>query len=186
MNIFRAALVCAAIAGAALPMPALSGGETTIAIPESGDAIILPPNSSLHFRAFGPEHAVEFDGPVELSGTWYYGDNQFNDTDAVDATLYFVPDKASLSRLPRFKQRGQPGDIFLTNGADLLRAVASKTDQAKAEKKGSKYLSGKVDIWVDQFEAGIECDAPFFNARFLRMASPPLRVALSNMPDEGC
>jgi len=184
MKIIRALLICAAIA--ALPVPALSGGGTTIAIPENGDAIILPPGSALHFRAFGAEHAVEFAGPIELTGTYYYGDNQYNDTGTPDLSLYFVPDKASLARLPHFKLRGQPGDIYLTNPAAFLDAVIPKDRRAAVQKKGAKYLSGKVDIWVDQFEAGIECDAPYFNARFLRVAQPPLRVALTNMPDEGC
>lgn len=184
MKIIRALLICAAIA--ALPVPALSGGGTTIAIPENGDAIILPPGSALHFRAFGAEHAVEFAGPIELTGTYYYGDNQYNDTGTPDLSLYFVPDKASLARLPHFKLRGQPGDIYLTNPAAFLDAVIPKDQRAAVQKKGAKYLSGKVDIWVDQFEAGIECDAPYFNARFLRVAQPPLRVALTNMPDEGC
>jgi len=168
-----------------LSAPALSA-VTTIAIPANDDAIILPEGSPLHFRKFGPEHAVEFDGAIELSGTWYYGDNQINDTDAADPTVYFVPDKASFARLPRFKLRGQPGSIYLTNENDLLKAVASKELRAKAEKKGGKYLSGHIDIWVDKFEAGIECDAPFFNAHFLRVAHPPQRVALGGMPEEGC
>lgn len=182
----RVALFCAAMASAVSPVPALSGAETTITIKENGDAIILPPGSPLHFRAFGAEHAVEFAGPIELTGTYYYGDNQHNDTNTPDLSLYFVPDKASLARMPHFKLRGQPGDIYLTNPEAFLDAVIPKADRAAVRKKGAKYLSGKVDIWVDQFEAGIECDAPYFNARFLRVAHAPLRVALANMPDEGC
>src|SRR5262249_36822772 len=108
-----------------LSVPAISA-VTTIAIPENGDAILLPQGSPLHFHKFGPEHAVEFDGAIELTGTWYYGDNQINDTNAADPTVYFVPDKVSFARLPRFKLRGQPGSIYLTNENDLVKAVVSK------------------------------------------------------------
>jgi hypothetical protein len=167
------------------PVAALAG-EGAIRLSDNADTILIPDHSSLHFRAFGPENAVEFDGPIELTGTWYFGDNPYNDTNTPDLSLYFVPDKASLARLPRFATRGQPGDIFLTNPAAFLDAVVSREDRAKVQKKGAKYLSGKIDIWVDKFEAGIECDAPYFNARFLRVAKPPLRMALTGMPDEGC
>ena len=186
MKIFQAALVFTAIASAALPVPALSGGQTTIAIPEIDEAIILSANGAFHFRAFGAEHAVEFAGPVELTGTYYYGGNQYNDTNTTDLSVYFAPDKASLARLPHFKLRGQPGDIFLTNPGAFRDAAIPRPEREAVQKKGAKYLSGRIDIWVDQLEAGIECDAPYFNARFLRMAQPPMRVALANMPDEGC
>jgi len=186
MNWLQGVAIWGCVAAVTVAVPALSKDANVIAIPADDDALILPANSPLHFRSFGPENAVEFDGAIELSGTWYYGDNQFNDTGTADPTFYFVPDKASFARLPRFKTRGQPGDIYLTNGNALLDAVATRAERAEAEKKGSKYLSGKIDIWVDRFEAGIECDAPFFNARFLRVAEPPLRVARAELPDVGC
>lgn len=103
-----------------------------------------------------------------------------------DTVVPVKADDASFARLPRFKLRSQPAYVFLTNGIDLLNAVASKSDQARAEKKGAKYISGKVAIWIDKFEAGIECDAPYFDAHFLRVAPPPSRVAFANMPEEGC
>ena len=177
--------ICAVLATAFLLTPAIAA-DRAIPRPDKADTIVLPNNSPLHFRAFGDENAAKFDGPIELTGTWYYGDNQYNDTDTVDASLYFVPDRTSLARLPRFATRGQPGDIYLTNPGDFLNAVVPPVDRAKVQKKGTKYLSGKIDIWVDQFEAGVECDAPYFNARFLGVAKPPLRVALANLPDEGC
>jgi len=186
MKALHAVAILGCVVVMAISMPALSKGANVIAIPEAGgETIVLPHGSPLHFRAFGPEHVVEFDGPIEISGAWYYGSSQIDDGTS-DLALYFVPDKESLARLPRFKERGQPGDIYLTNSADLLKAITTKEDRAKAAKRGTKYLSGHVDIWVDKFEAGIECDAPYFNAHFLRIAQPPMRVALTTMPDEGC
>jgi hypothetical protein len=177
--------IFAAVATGLLLTPAIAAaGDRAIPVKAMDEVLYVPANSPLHFRAFGDESAAEFDGAVELSGTWYFGANP-NDPDS-GPSLEFVPDSASLARLPRYKMRGQPGDIFITNPGDFVHAVLAPADQAKADKKGAKYLSGKIDIWVDKFEAGVECDAPFFNAHFLRVAKPPLRVALTGMPDEGC
>lgn len=182
----RALFVCAIIVMATVTSPAFSKGDTVIPVKADDDALIVPAQSSLHFHNFGPESAGEFDGAIELSGTWYYGVDPFNGDDTEGANFYFVPDNASYGRLPRFKVRGQPEYIFLTNAIDLLNLVASKADQAKAEKKKAKYISGKVTIWIDKFDAGIECDAPTFDAHFLRIAQPSMRMAAANMPGEGC
>jgi hypothetical protein len=175
-----------AIATAGLLLtPALAApGERAIPVTAMDEVLYLPANSPLHFRSFGDESAAEFDGAIELSGTWYYGGIP-DDPDSGTA-LEFVPDSASLARLPRYKEHGRPGYVFITNPGDFIRAALSPADQAKANKTSAKYLSGKTDIWVDKFEAGVECDAPFFNAHFLRVAKPPMRVALRDMPDEGC
>lgn len=179
-------LVSAVIAIALTAPPAFSKGDTVIPVKADDDALIVPAGSPLHFHGFGPESAGEFDGAIELSGTWYYGVDPFNGDDTEGADFYFVPDNASYGRLPRFKMRGQAEYIYLTNVIDLLNAVASKADQAKAERKKAKYISGKVTIWIDKLDAGIECDAPTFDAHFLRVAQPPVRVALAGMPEEGC
>ncbi|MGN6514885.1 MAG: hypothetical protein ACTHLR_03480 [Rhizomicrobium sp.] len=181
----RALFVCLLVFMAGVASPAFSKGDTVVPVKADDDALIVPAGSPLHFRSFGAESVGEFDGAIELSGTWYYGNDPLNEGDT-GANFYFVPDDASFARLPRFKQRSQPAYVFLTNAIDLLNAVASKSDQAKAEKKGATYISGKVAIWIDKFEAGIECDAPYFDAHFLRVAQPPSRVALANMPEEGC
>jgi hypothetical protein len=166
--------------------PALAG-EHVIAMPEGVDTVIMPASSRLHFRAVTKDHTVIFDGPVELTGNYYFGDNVYDDGgDSVEPTLYFLPDKASLARLPRFGSRGQPTEVYLNNPKDFAKAVISPADAKAALRKGGKYASGKADIWVDHFQAGIECDAPNFSANFLSVAHPPLRVALAAQPDVGC
>ena len=179
--------VFAIVTAGLLLTPAIAApGARAIPVKAMDEVIYVPANSPLHFRSFGDESAAEFDGPIELSGTWYYGDNQYNDTNTPDLSLYFVPDPASFARLPHYKVRGQPGDLYITNPGDFLNAVIPSVDRAKVAKKDAKYLSGRIDIWVDRFEMGVECDAPFFNAHFLRVAKPPMRVALKDMPEEGC
>jgi hypothetical protein len=161
-------------------------GERIIQMPADVDTLIVPANSILRFRSVTTDHTAIFDGPVELSGTYYYGDNVYNDGAGINPALYFVPDKASLARLPRFGHRGQPSEIYLKNQNDFVKAVIAPADAKAALRKGGKYASGKADIWVDHFQAGIECDAPNFTAHFLSVAHPPLRVALAATPDVGC
>jgi hypothetical protein len=164
-----------------------ASGRRVIALPNSVDTVIIPESSTLHFRSLTTDNTVKFDGPIEVSGTYYYGENVYDDGSPTAAPmLYFVLDKASLARLPRFGTRGQPGELYFTNENDLTKAIVPPADAKAAAHKGAKYASGKADIWVDHFEAGIECDAPNFTAHFLSVAHPPMRVALAAQPDVGC
>jgi hypothetical protein len=168
------------LAGLLLASPALADAAKIIARADKADSIVVPADSTLRFRAFDTEGTAKFDGAIELSGTYYYGDTQLDDG-TTETTLYLMPDAATKARLPHFKTRGLPDSIFLSNGAAFAKAVI-----AKGSIKKGKVVSGKIDIMADRFEAGIECDAPFFNARFLSVAHPPLRVANTDMPDVGC
>ena len=177
----------AMVLGALLFAQSAEAGGRVIALPDRADTIILPASSSLHFRAITKDNTVTFDGPVEVSGTYYYGDNVYDDgTATVVPLLYLVLDKVSLARLPRFGTRGQPGELYFTNQNDLARAIVPPADAKAAMRKGGKYASGKADIWVDRFQAGIECDAPNFTAHFLSVAHPSLHMALAMQPDVGC
>jgi hypothetical protein len=164
---------------------AVAGG-TMFVMPDKADTIVMPAQSSLHFHAFTTENGATFDGPVELTGTYYYGAAVIDDGGTGEHSLYFRLDKTSLARLPHFQTRGQPNEIFVTNADAFAKAVIPADQRATALRKGGKYATGKADIWVDKFEAGIECDAPYFNAYFLSVDRPPLRVALADMPDMGC
>ena len=158
----------------------------SLRVPHSSDTLNIPAASMLRFRAFDQDGTAKFDGPIKLSGAWYYGGNPIDDGTANDSSLYFVPDRESAARLPSFKERGQPSAVYITNASAFLKGIVPESARAALARTPGKYLSGKIDIWVDEFEAGIECDAPFFNARFLRVAEPPLRVALADLPDVGC
>ena len=166
---------------------AAAPGEKVIALPDNADTIVIPAASTLHLRGVTKDYTVNFDGPVEISGTYYYGADVYDDGgSSTDPVLYLVLDKASLARLPRFGTRGQPGELYLTNEKDFAKAVIPPDDMKAALRRGGKYAAGKADIWVDKFQASIECDAPNFTAHFLSVAHAPLRVALANAPDVGC
>ena len=177
-------LLCLAFALTAAPVH--SDPAQVIARPDQGDSIVIPPKSTLRFRAFDKEGTAKFDGKLLLSGTYYYGSNAIDDGEGFEPALYFIPDKATKARLPIFKERGMPGEIYLSNPRAFVTAVIPKESLATFGKSRARYLSGKADIWVDQFEAGIECDAPFFDARFMSVAHAPLKVALADPPDTGC
>jgi hypothetical protein len=167
--------------------PALSAAMTVIPRPDKGDTILVPAESTLHFHAFDQDGTAKFDGPIEMSGTYYYGANAIDDGQAPEMTLYFMPDKATAAHLPRFKTRGQPDEIYLSNAEAFTREVIPRDQLMRVSKsRSAKYISGHIDIWVDRFEAGIECDAPFFNAHFLSVAHKSMMLAMADLPDVGC
>jgi len=151
--------------------------------PDNADTIMYSEKSPLRFKAFGTNNSANFVGVIELSGTYYYGRNTLDDG-SVATTLYFLPDRATALRLPKFKVRGQPESIYLSNEARFAREVIPAYERAGLKK--GKFLSGHADVLVDRFQAGIECDAPYFNAHFLRVAHSPVTVAMASLPEIGC
>ncbi|HEY5337229.1 MAG TPA: hypothetical protein VIJ85_03425 [Rhizomicrobium sp.] len=178
-------LMLAGIVLLALPATAALASQT-IALPDKSDTIIMPSGSPLHFHAFNTENGATFDGPVMISGTYYYGNNPIDDGEPLERALYFMPDKASAARLPRFGDHGQPTSIFVENSTAFAKAVIPATTLAQFKRNSAKYVSGEADIWVDHFEVSIECDTPSFTAHFLSVAHPPQRLAMADMPDTGC
>jgi hypothetical protein len=170
---FLAALLTAQTAGAA---------ATHVALPSIQESIVIPDGSTLAFKSFDKAAiTVHFAGQVQLSGTYYFGNNVYEDASSGQAA-YFKPDPASMARLPYFKERGRPDDIFLSNPAAFQRAVVR---HGTVPRKSTPYATGHITIIVDRFEASIECDAPSFPARFVSVVKPaPVRMAAT--PDTGC
>ena len=67
-----------------------------------------------------------------------------------------------------------------------MDALFSEADRRHARTKGAKYLTGKIQLVVDKFQFGIECDAPYFNARFVSIVRPSVKLAANDIPDTGC
>ena len=162
-----------------------AGGATQIAF-FADEVLIVPKDSPAHFRSKEPHGPAVFDGKFVLTGTYYYGDAEYNDGPEVMLELTFIPDPSSAARLPYFKQRGRPNAVFLTNGAAFANAVISKTTLAALTKKGAPRATGRVSIWVDKFKAEVVCDAPEFNARFVSVYRRAVLVALAKTPEIGC
>jgi hypothetical protein len=165
--------------------PAFSDPAKIIPRPDKADSVIIPAGSALRFRAFDQEGTAKFDGAIELSGTYYYGDNALDDG-TTERTLNLFPDAATKARIPHFKDRGLPDAIWLEGADAFASAVISKDQLAALHRKGAKNVAGHIDIMVDKFEMGIECDAPTISAHFLSVVQRPMRVASKDQPDTGC
>ncbi|HWD49069.1 MAG TPA: hypothetical protein VG309_04045 [Rhizomicrobium sp.] len=174
--------VFAAIVAVVFAAKALAG-NIALPMPDNADTILYSEKSPLHFKSFGTDNTVNFVGVLELRGTYYYGRNTLDDG-SVATVLYFLPDRATAARLPEFKVRGRPESIYLSNEAGFAREVIPAYERTGLKK--DKFISGHADVLVDRFQAGIECDAPYFNAHFLRVAHSPVTLAMANLPDIGC
>ncbi|MEI9887967.1 MAG: hypothetical protein WDN08_15980 [Rhizomicrobium sp.] len=163
-------LFVAAVALLLLAQPA-AAKPVAIALPDKSDTVIVPDGSPLKFSKFGDDGAV-FTGKLTLSGTYYYGDGEYNDGPTVDLALHFVPDAASAARLPSLKTRGPAQAIFLTNGDLFAKAVLTVAQFAALQHKGAAYATGQASIVVDTVQAGVVCDGASFSARFVSLAKP--------------
>jgi hypothetical protein len=164
---------------------AMSDSAKIIARPDKADSVVIPAASTLRFRAFDQNNAAKFDGAIELSGTYYYGDGQLDDG-TTERTLYLVPDAATHARLPHFKHHSYPDIISLSGGDAFASAVISKDQLAALHKKGPTNISGHIDIMADRVEVGLQCDAPYMSAHYLSVVRPPSLVAFKDEPDSDC
>ena len=181
----RTAFLSAVLALFLQPLAA-ADSPSTIPLPRGVDMIVIPPDSPVRFTSMGKHGLAKFNGRFVLSGTYYYGDNEYNDGPEVYLTLYFVPDPQVAARLPYFKIRGRPNVIFITNSDDFVKAVIPKRTLGKLARKGSPHASGKVSIWADGLKTRIECDAPEYMAHFASVYKPATQLVAAYKPDVGC
>lgn len=168
----RLAAIVAAL-GLLLSAPTYAAKPTIISRPDA-DSLSVPAGSPLHFRTFDKDNTAKFDGKIMISGTYYYDAGE----DADGAVLHIVPDRETWSRLPHYKDHGTPDEIYFSNALAFAKAVNLV--------KSRRTLTGQTQIWADRFEAGIECDVPFFNARFVELAKPAVKLAAKDLEDNGC
>ncbi len=170
-----------------LAQPALAAPPAGIALPDKADTVMVPDGSPLKFSKFDAENQAVFTGNLTLSGTFYYGDNEYNDGNTVDLTLYFAPDAATVAHLPYLKTRGKAESIVVTDGAKFGAAVLTKAQAATLSKKGAPfpYATGHAILTVDRFTAGVVCDVSSFSARFVSVGKP-VTVTIGKFPGGGC
>jgi hypothetical protein len=166
-----------------LAQPALAA-PVTIALPDKADTVIVPEGSGLKFVKFDEEHQAIFNGKLTLTGTYYYGHNEYDD-EGNFFTLYFRPDAASAARMPYLKTRGKPADMVLTSEALFLKTYLPKDTMAHVRPGRDTYASGAITVTVDTVSAGVVCDGPSWTARFVS-AAKPVPVKFGKMPDSGC
>jgi len=165
------ALACiAALAAASTALPVLA--KDTVIAHGYSDPLIVPEGSPLHYKGTNNDGALKFDGRILISGRFHYDAGE----DADAATLEIIPDKETWARLPHYKDHGTPSSLYLTGAANFAKAAGIKKHTA----------SGKTQVWADRFEAGIECDVPYFSARFVELAKPLVKLAAKEDESEGC
>jgi hypothetical protein len=164
--------IVALIAVAAVP--AARSADSIVVDRHGGDPLIVPVASGLIYKSTDKDGTSKFDGKVLLSGTYYYEAGDDPDSTSLEIAL----DRATMKRLPHYKDHGAPDTVFLSNATGF--AVAMKLA------KGTKTSRGKTQIWADQFETGIECDVANFSARFVSLAKPAQKFAAADLEEEGC
>jgi hypothetical protein len=148
--------------------------------PSDSEGIVIPTGSPLNLVSFTrDEIKVKFNGRFELTGT-YEIENSGEDT---FVTIW--PDQRSKDSLPYWHDRGGPDEIYISNGSEFARAVASAEELAKLTAGRQPLIRGQVTIIADQYETGIECDAANFSARFVSVVK---NVEMAGSPPEeyGC
>jgi len=175
----------------ALLLGSAVSGPTVIPHPEAkGEALIVPADSPVHFRGWDKYGYAQFDGRFVLTGTFVYGcggncaDYEGPITEG-DLQVRVAPDPAVAARLPNWKIRHSDMVILITRATDLVRMFATPRQHAALRAGKIKDLRGRLSIVVDHFRAGIECDAPSFDARFVRVVKAP-KVASGKLGEYGC
>ena len=171
------------------------GAEPQISFDGGIDRIAVPANSPIRYAGTRKEDGVPvalFRGKFLLTGTYYYGDNDFNDSGdekpseyVFDPQAYIIPDRDIAERLPHFVVRNGRQTIFLTNPVAFAKAAVAERDARRVRCRSCGNATGHIAIWVDRFSAGIDCDAPSYGVRFLSVANP-IKTAIVPKPDRAC
>ena len=148
----------------------------------AGEAMVVPTASPVRMASFSRDlnSRAVFRGRFTVSGT--YEVEPFDDGFFVS----FWPDKKSRSVLPFWRQRGGPIVIGLSGSSEFAEAVVSRAKLQKLRAGKLSSVRGHVTIVAEDYESFIECDAAYFNARFVSVVTPALAVAAAPKTVEGC
>jgi hypothetical protein len=176
-------------ATAALPEP------KSIPYPNTTDSVVVPADSPVQYsgaKKKDGEDVLTFKGRFLLTGTFYYGDNDFNDSGDDHPSeyvflpqAYIIPDDNVAAQLPRFAIRNGRQTIFISNPTTFAKAAISKTEVRRVRCRTCGDVTGHIAIWVDQFSAGIACDAPSYVVRFVSV-DKPTTLTLVPKSDRAC
>jgi hypothetical protein len=102
----------------------------------------------------------------------------------VDVEADIIPDPGSA--LPHWKLRNGDMLIYLVDGERLANQIVSRQERAALLAGKVQDIRKHVSILVNDFEAGIECDSPFYSARFIAIAKPVNLASAKTKPNYGC
>jgi hypothetical protein len=179
-----AALACL-LALVALPVLAAPGDAP---IRYRNDRMLVPPGSPVRFSGYDRKRDGEviFRGRFLLTGTFYYGDEEFDGERSATPSAVIFTDKAVVNRLPRFAAHDAPNMIHISNPDAFAKAVLPKSFMARVKNgAANRYATGHVAVWVDAFSAGMACNAASYEVRFVKLEHPT-SVRIGGIPHLPC
>jgi hypothetical protein len=173
-----------------LALPATGADITRIPYPgyrgETVDHVIVPAGSPVRFSKMDREDGAHFTGQFSLSGTYYYGDGEFNDGPTFMGVATIVPDRDIVARLPHLAERkNSKFVIYIGNPESFADTVISKSVLARVRRKNGGSASGHIAIKVDRYRVEISCDGASYWARF-RSVVTPVTARVVTSPSFGC
>lgn len=140
----------------------------------------------MRFSKMDRENGARFVGEFTVSGTYYYGDSEFNDGLDFFGVASIVPDRDIAIHLPHLSERNKEKLVItLDNPEAFADAVISKSVLAKVRRKNGGTASGQVAIKVNRYNVGISCDSASYSANF-RSVVTPVTARIVKAPSFGC
>ena len=156
--------------------------------PGDEEGLVIPASSPVRFTHWDKEHYARFSGRFVLTGTFVYGCNVECGPPMQDADIEadIIPDPALAAALPHWKLRNGDLLIYLVDGERLAKQIVTRRERAALMAGKVPDVRKHVAIVVDDFQTGIECDSPFFSARFIALAKPVQIAQRKVEPNYGC
>ena len=154
----------------------------------SDEALIVPPDSPVHFIRFDKERVAHFRGRFIVTGTFVYGCDIECDPPLSkgDVTGSIIPDPDFAARLPHWKIDTTDMRIVLDGSDRLAAQIISRSERAAIYAGKLDNVRKRVSIVADDFSATLECDSAAYGARFVSLAKPP-KVAKARLDGNyGC
>lgn len=140
---------------------------------EKGLVFAVPKKGPLRFAQFEADGA-HFRGRVRIAGHLVYGHrgHSLQVPDISKPGLYFVPNQKSQALLPYWPTRGPVQEVYFTNSDDFIKVAVPSAVSAQVVQRKSKSVTGEMTIVIDSYVADVECDSPYYSARFVRVVLP--------------
>ena len=175
-----------ALAGAALAAATPPSAEYPLADVE-GEALVVPATSPVAFTGF-EDHLGRFRGQFELKGTLVYRCSVDCDLpiDPRNLTVFVVPNERMAPILPYWKTRRGQIHVYFENDETLANAVITEAERDRLISGKLAEVRKRVALTIDDFRLGLDCDSASYQARFVALAQPAVRIASKEEIDTAC
>jgi hypothetical protein len=174
-----AALFIAVIPAGAAP------GDTVIARPGGGPALIVPAASPVRFTGFDENGVARFSGRFLLTGSFVYDCPADCDPGMTrdDVELQLIPDPELAARLPHWQDRGDRMVVEISTFKNIEPIIAGGHTLDDLLTGKISDVRGRLEIRVYDFAADFGCDySPYYSAQFEALAKP---IQVADVPIDG-